>query len=375
MIVTSCTRMNTFMRFSKSLLFTALLIPVISFSQVRKQYMSKYSSVGFGGGSAHYFGDLAQYSKPFRSITTLPRWSGTIQYTRYINPRLMARASFSWIRLVGDDYTYSTRKGVVSPGFENNFNRNLHFRNDVKEFTGTALYNLIPQYNRSSSQRDYFMPYALIGFGFYAHDPQARVRFREYNADAGDPTKPLPTWVSLKNLNTGGQGQTPSAPVTYSAIQVVMPVGLGVRWRLGDNIDLTLEGAFRFTPFDYLDDVGSGYANPLDLASLGTPLIPVNAGFLPNNPNPSTIANISQVLSNRTLEVIAARLGKDRSPAYGSTSNGYFFDPSTRKAGYKADGTLIATASRFSPRWDSYATVQVALHFLLNSGVKCPPVN
>lgn len=368
------------MRFLKVALLIAIITPFISHGQTKKQFMSKYSSVGFGGGSSHYFGDLAGYKRPLLGLATMPRWNGTVQYTRYLSPRLMMRTGFSWIRISGDDFTYSTKRdGTLRAGLESKFFRNAHFRNDIKEFSATALYNLRPQYNRSANQRDRVMPYVFAGIGLYAHDPQARVRFTEFVADPADPTKPKPTWTSLSDKSTGGQGQGVNYPTNYSTVALVMPVGFGVRLRLAENIDITFEGGLRITPNDYLDDIGGDYANPIDLGNVDANAIPIPANMLPGSPSPTT-ATLSQILSNRTLEKIAARTGKDRTTAYNAVIGGtapagaYFFDPSTQKIGYKADGTLIS-GSRFSKYWDSYAVIQVSLHFLLNSSAaKCPPI-
>jgi hypothetical protein len=211
----------------------------------------------------------------------------------------------------------------------------------------------------------------------YAHDPQARVRFTEYAANPDDATKPKPIWVSLSDKSTGGQGTNVSYPTNYSTVALVMPVGLGVRWRLADNMDITFEGGLRITPNDNLDDISSEYANPIDLTTVDANVIPVPANMLQGT---ATTGNLAQLLSNRSLEVINARTGQDRTAAYnaaiGGTApvNGYFFDPSTQKIGFRSNGTLIA-GGRFSKFWDSYAVIQVSLHFLLNSSAaKCPPI-
>jgi hypothetical protein len=373
------------MRFFRVALLLAIITPFISLGQTKKQFMSKYSSIGFGGGSSHYFGDLAGYTRPLLDLATMPRWNGTVQYTRYLSPRFMMRTSFSWIRISGDDYTYSTKRdGTIRTGLESKFFRNLHFRNDIKEFAASAIYNLRPQYNRSANQRDRVMPYVFAGFGLYAHDPQARVRFTEYAANPDDATKPKPTWVSLAEMSTGGQSQATNYPTRYSTVALVMPVGLGVRWRLADNIDITFEGGLRITPNDNLDDISSDYANPIDLTTVDSYVIPVPANMLPMPanmpPGSEPTGRLAQLLSNRSLEVINARTGQDRTAAYnaaiGGTApvNGYFFDPSTQKIGFRSNGTLIA-GGRFSKFWDSYAVIQVSLHFLLNSSAaKCPPI-
>lgn len=65
------------------------------------------------------------------------------------------------------------------------------------------------------------------------------------------------TELANLNLETGGGYNT----VTWS-----LPLGVGLKFRLADAWTLYLEGNYRFTGTDYLDDVGGGRVNP-DLAT------------------------------------------------------------------------------------------------------------
>lgn len=381
------------MRFlpKNSLVLILFLLPFIGFSQLKSQYMTRYSTIGLGGGSSHYFGDMIAYSKPLRSIMTLPRWNGTLQYTYFMNPRVATRVSFSWIRLMGDDFTFATtRKGQIWGGQTNRFLRNANFRNDLKEFVFSGIYNLRPQYNRRANQRDFVMPYLVGGVGFYIHDPQTKVSFSEYRSDPADPTIAKPSWVSTRRMSTAGQGLASTTgydyPLAYNGFQLTFPLGLGIRYRLSDRVDLTVEGGFRFTFFDFLDDTGSEKANPFDLGENSDPTstnIPIPSGMIQS----AVSANLSQILADRSLEATAARTGKSREAAYidaigklggtpptSITQTGYFFDPAVRRYGFDANGKSVG-GSRYTPTNDSYATIQVSLHIILNTGVKCPPIN
>jgi len=137
----------------------------------KKNKINQYSTVGFGGGSSHYFGDLSPYSYFYYGLITNVRWNATINYTRQLSPQIAARVGFTWARIAGDDYTFSQHN---LNKFYQPFLRNLHFRNDIKEFALTGLFNLLPQYSKGPQSRSSIMPYSFIGFGFYAHNPQAR---------------------------------------------------------------------------------------------------------------------------------------------------------------------------------------------------------
>jgi hypothetical protein len=71
----------------------------------KKNVLNQYATVGIGGGSSHYFGDLAPYSRFYYGIYTNVRWNGSINYTRFLNANAAARISYTYARLYGDDYT------------------------------------------------------------------------------------------------------------------------------------------------------------------------------------------------------------------------------------------------------------------------------
>ena len=226
----------------------------------KKNKINQYSSVGFGGGSSHYFGDLSPYSFFYYGLITNVRWNATVNYTRQLSPQVAARVAFTWARIAGDDYTYSQHN--IDKFFQP-FLRNLSFRNDIKEFTLTGLFNLLPQYGKGQQGRSSFMPYSFIGFGFYGHNPQAR---DVATVDPGTGAVTKGGWTTLKDKQTSGQGINDTYPKAYSLIQPVFPVGLGIKMKINEKFDLNLEGGLRITPFDYLDDVGkSDYCRPSNI--------------------------------------------------------------------------------------------------------------
>ena len=128
-----------------------------------------YSSVGFGAGTSTYFGDLAGYGRPLKALVTLPRWNAGLMFSRQFTPRLGARASFTWARITGDDYTYAKGDPVT---YAPQFVRNLHFRNDLKEFALVGTYDFIPG-GRTPRDRPKLTPYAFLGVALVAHNPKA----------------------------------------------------------------------------------------------------------------------------------------------------------------------------------------------------------
>jgi len=333
-----------------------LLITEENFAQggifSKKNKLNQYSYISIGGGSSHYFGDLSPYKTFYYALYTNVRWNGTINYTRQFSPQFAARASFTWARIVGDDFTYAQRN---LDKYHTYFLRNLHFRNDIKEFALSGIFNLLPQTGKGQQGRRVVMPYATLGLGFYGHAPKAR---DEATIDVnGNVTKE--SWVSLKELQTSGQGIDAAAPKSYSLLQVVFPISLGLKVKLTEKLDLNIEGGLRITPFDYLDDVGrSDYPNP----AVMTPVSPDGLRF-----------------SNRASEDIAARTGQSRVQIFQDIIARYGYTGASSPASPAADGEkyvgFAAGSHRGSGRWDSYLLTQFTLSYNIGgSGIKCPPI-
>lgn len=315
----------------------------------KKNKINQYSTVGFGGGSSHYFGDLSPYSYFYYGLITNVRWNATINYTRQLSPQIAARVGFTWARIAGDDYTFSQYN---LNKFYQPFLRNLHFRNDIKEFALTGLFNLLPQYSKGPQGRSSIMPYSFIGFGFYAHNPQAR-DVATVNPATGAVT--LGGWTNLKDKQTSGQGINDSYPKAYSLLQPVFPIGLGVKIKINEKFDLGIEGGFRVTPFDYLDDVGkTNYPDPADLTA---------------------ISPLGAVFANRAGEDYTARTGISRVAEFANIATntlGVAGSPTPSANGLQIFG--YPNSARGTGKWDSYFTTQITLSYVITSQIKCPPI-
>jgi hypothetical protein len=318
-----------------------------------RNVVNQYTTVGFGGGSSHYFGDLSPYSQFYNALYTNVRWNINANYTKYITPNTALRLQLSWVRILGDDNTYSQRNMDL---FWQGYIRNLHFRNDIKEVALSGIFNLIPQYGKGGARnRNPFTPYATIGIGLMAHDPKATLPL------SISQTK---TWQSLRQYNTSGQTIPGSTIKTYSLVQAVLPLGLGMRFKVNSKIDIVLEGNVRLTKTDYLDDVGdSKYAN---LAALGSYSGPNGAA-----------------LSYRANEAINSRTGVNRIPLLsqiyqdpskiGAIYSGPF-DPAFLAPYYGPSGASDARGSKAFLN-DAYATAQFTISYIISDKIKCPVPN
>ncbi|GAA4457850.1 hypothetical protein GCM10023189_29200 [Nibrella saemangeumensis] len=296
--------------------------------RMNKQFLP-YSKVGLGVGTSHYYGDLAGYRKVIRSTYIMPRWNASLAYTRQFTPNFAARASFTWARIAGDDYTFN--KNNIDNGAVQ-FVRNLHFRNDLKEFALTGIYQVFGD-GRTANLRTKWSPYLFAGLALLAHSPEARTPV----GGGTNPDAEGQQWVKLQPLGTEGQGQ-PGYPKPYSLVTLAIPVGVGVRYKFNDNFDIAAEIGYRYTPTDYLDDVGGPY------------------------PDPSILQNqVARDMSDRRLEPIAARKNRDRSAelAQALAAGG---NPPDVPRGVK--GMLQ----------DSYLLTSIQIHYIIPGRIKCPPV-
>ncbi|GAB4047737.1 DUF6089 family protein [Spirosoma litoris] len=288
-----------------------------------------YSSVSFGGGTSTYFGELNPYSTPLRSLFNLPRWNLGLGYTRQFTPHFAARVAFTWARIVGDDYTFSKSNPQK---YALQYVTNLNFRNDIKEFAITGIYNFIED-GRNSDVRAKFTPYLFGGLALVAHSPETMP------GDSLQQAYKLDKWVKLQPLHTEGQGQ-PGYQKPYSLVTLAIPVGIGARYRLNDNFNIGAEIGYRMTLTNYLDDVGGAY------------------------PNPDAVQGLGAALADRRNESIAARTGDSRAADLQQLrqSNPDLFVSSARGGGAKK-----------LPR-DGYLLTTFTIQYIIPVKIKCPPI-
>lgn len=302
-----------------------------------------YSSVSFGVGTSTYYGDLAGYRRALRATYILPRWNVGLGYTRQFTPHFAARATFTWARIVGDDYTFNKdniQKNLVQ------YARNLHFRNDLKEFAITGLYNFVAD-GRNSNVRAKFTPYLFGGVALVAHSPEARTPV----SGGGTPEQYSgQQWVKLQPLHTEGQGQ-PGRDKPYSLVTMAIPVGFGVRYKLNESFNVGAEIGFRYTFTDYLDDVGGG-----------------------TYPDPATLDGLGGVMSDRRQkEQFAARYTKNPPDRYTVLRN--LFD--SGDAGQKAaisDALTTPVRGGDGVFNDGYLLTNFSIQYIIPGRIKCPPI-
>lgn len=206
----------------KLYLLTYLLILVTVVAEAQSFYAIRRSrSLIFSGGTgtSTYFGELKNQGD---YIDTKPNLNAGLQY--FVSPRLALRSELTWFQLSGTDAQADDGSRV---------RRNLSFFADNFEASLTGAFNLIPNAFRYY-QRPNFNAYAFAGLGLLYSNPKAK-----YNGET----------YALQPLLTEG--------VKYSKINIVIPFGLGVRFKAGPFFNIAVEGGYRKTFTDYLDDVST----------------------------------------------------------------------------------------------------------------------
>jgi hypothetical protein len=195
------------------LLLAAFVAEAQSFYAIRRNRNLMLSA---GSGIAYYQGDLVDPNE-FGKIK--PNFALGAEY--FMFPRISVRANLTYYSLTGNDKTAN----------DDRTERNLHFRSRNIEFAATGAVNLIPTGERFY-QRARINLHAFAGIGVTYINPKAELD--------GE-------WHALQPLQTELK--------KYSRFQPVIPFGLGARIKVDPFFNVIIEGGYRKTFTDHLDDV------------------------------------------------------------------------------------------------------------------------
>jgi hypothetical protein len=185
--------------------------------------------VTFGSGTAMYQGEMVN-----------PKQVGKVRYNvvlgaeYFFTNRISARTELTYFNISGDDATAN----------DDREERNLSFTANNFEGSITGAISLFPKGIRFY-QRPVVNFYGFAGIGLLYMNPRAEYQGQKY---------------ALQPLETEG--------VKYSRFQPVIPFGLGTRIKMGPFFNVLIEGGYRKTFTDYLDDVSiRRYPDPAILKS------------------------------------------------------------------------------------------------------------
>ncbi|PCJ64834.1 MAG: hypothetical protein COA58_11195 [Bacteroidetes bacterium] len=219
---------------------TLIICLLILFSSNAQTYKSNSWSANLYLGASNMMGDLGGsnfigsrgvFDYDFRA-TRLAVGTGINMNTGAFSLGL----NLLFTRLAGND-EYSAQDFQVD--------RNLCVRTDLFEAS------FLTEYRPFSRTKGFNRFYVYTGIGGIYYQPKTKL-----NDD----------WIKLRTLGTEGQ-YFDDGPGPYSELDVVIPYGLGYKFRLAKSTSLILDLGFRKTFTDYLDDVSTVYVDPVLLAS------------------------------------------------------------------------------------------------------------
>jgi len=206
--------------------------------------------IGLGFGPMFFLGDLggtAGIGKPFVKDIDFPltKLSKNLYVNYYPAEWLGFRAALNHGTLEGDDAEAPNKGGAEVDRLE----RNLHFKTSVLEgYVAAEIYPTV-FLEKYDGLQGKFRPYGLIGIGMMKYKPKAMLDGQ---------------WVELQPLRLEGQGMAEypnSKP--YKLMQKEIPMGFGFKYYIKENMYVGVEVLHRQLFTDYIDDVSTGYIDPI----------------------------------------------------------------------------------------------------------------
>lgn len=185
------------------------------------------SQLGVMAGGSYYIGDLNQ----FNHFKNTHLFLGVI-YRYHINSRLAIRGTFSYGSVEAHDANSSDPLRKL---------RNLSFQSDIFEIAAGVEFNFINY--QIGNKRYFWTPYLFAELGVFRMNPTTVYKGNK---------------ITLRAIGTEGQSSNLTSEKAYSLIQLSIPMGLGVKFNLGNRASISIEYGIRKIFTDYLDDVGGG---------------------------------------------------------------------------------------------------------------------
>jgi opacity protein-like surface antigen len=199
------------------------------------------SELGILFGGSYYIGDLNQ--KHLKNT----HFAGQLMYRYNVHSRLAIRGNFTYGFVEGSDQD-ATRTIFL--------NRNLSFQSKIYELGTGVEFTYLPF--EIGSKRYRGTAYLLAELALARINPTTM-----YNGQQ----------VELQPLGTEGQGTSLSDRSKYSKTQLTVPLGIGARFTISENVGFNIEYGIRFMFTDYLDDIGSyRYVDPVALQAANGPM-------------------------------------------------------------------------------------------------------
>lgn len=218
----------------KEVVFSVLLVGCMFFSvQAQNESIVYPGDIGFTVGASQYFGDL----NPRGAIKNTKPAFGIFyrkQFTNYLGLRISA---------------HYTQLGFNDADSKILFQqtRNLSFQTNVWEGAIHGDFNFFKFVPGEPGHL--FTPYITIGLGVFSYNPYTELNGQKVYL------RPLGTeGQNIGYVDAYGKKRKP-----YKSTAVCMPFGIGIKYNIRDNVNLSFQIGQRLTLTDYIDDVSTTY--------------------------------------------------------------------------------------------------------------------
>lgn len=219
----------------KSLLLgvLAVLIAGTSFGQEEGKTIRKfnYFAIGLHGGWTQFYGDIRQYDFGFtQNSEDIANGGGGIFVDYQLNSVIGFRANLLVGKLGGSKYS----RNSVGPESESP-NQNVAFNSLFIDYTLNTTVNFVNLMYSDRTKDRLFTAYIVGGVGFTSYRTK-KYRLKDTpNQSAGD-------------VVGNSSNPTKAEETDKFTTDLVLPAGLGIKFRLSKRIDLGLEYTQRFLP-------------------------------------------------------------------------------------------------------------------------------
>lgn len=269
---------------------SVLLFLFLFLSLHQNSFAQRQLEVGISSGATFYHGDLGNEQGV--------QWGGVnpgmaITFRNFFNNKrgyatrsLTMETRLSWHRL-GYDETKSV--GGIVGQYLRNYGRGINFRTDLIGASAHLVLNAFENPFKPMAQQSIY-GFFFVGVGVFYGQPKADLFYgaqsmdnRYYHWDDGSirdqpESSGAGTVIgrdgdfetNLRDWNTEGQGisgENDKVQKPYSAWNIGIPMGFGIRVALSKRIKLSAEYSYYAFFTDYLDDVSENYATRDQIAA------------------------------------------------------------------------------------------------------------
>lgn len=222
----------------KKLLIFSLIIFSLGELTAQSFYSRSANRRWIATGGVGYARSLGDLTNPGTYFDTKLNLEAGLEYQ--MSDRFIFRTSLLLFQMSGSDQDIDPELNTRSRGLE--------FVSNNAEFSTGISISLFPK-GRRFIDRKLINPYVYAGVGVLLFDPKNTIPDSTTYLGTKVAVPNAGDRVSLRPYQTNGE--------SYGLFTFVIPVGIGVKIKATDFMDVSLEVANRITFTDFLDDVGT----------------------------------------------------------------------------------------------------------------------